>query len=150
MNDKKIGEFAKMFGIGVETIRFYQRQKLLDIPEHNKDSSGFRRYGEKDIQRLEFILAAKKAGFTLKEIKSLVACDAKNDREYIRILSEKRISMLDKKMTELKQARDFLNQLVNECKMTISKECPILNSFAKKQEPFISNVPFRLGLEIIY
>ncbi len=132
MSNKKIGEFAKMFGVGVETIRFYQRQGLLNIPEHNKDLSGFRRYGDQDIQRLKFILAAKKAGFTLKEIKSLLGCDAKNDREYIRHLSQQRISVLDKKITELKEARDFLHQLVNECKLTTSQDCPILNSFDTK------------------
>lgn len=69
MSNKKIDEFARMFGIGVETIRFYQRQGLLDIPEHKKDSGGIRRYGDQDIKRLGFIIAAKKAGFTLKEIK---------------------------------------------------------------------------------
>lgn len=132
MIDIKIGEFARMFGVGVETIRFYQRQGLLNIPEHKKDLSGFRSYGDQDIKRLKFILAAKKAGFTLNEIKLLLGCDAKNDREYIRQLSQERISMLDKKMTELKEARDFLYQLVNECKMTTSQECPILNSFVKK------------------
>lgn len=132
MNNKRIGEFAKMFGVGVETIRFYQRQGLLNIPEHKKDLGGFRCYGDEDIKRLKFILAAKKAGFTLKEIKSLLSCDAKNDREYIRHLSQQRISMLDKKMTELKEARDFLHQLVNECIISTSQECPILNSFDKK------------------
>ncbi|WP_298627835.1 MerR family transcriptional regulator [uncultured Legionella sp.] len=132
MSDKKIGEFAKMFGLGVETIRFYQRQGLLDIPEQNKDLSGIRRYGQQDTQRLKFILAAKKAGFTLKEIKLLLGCNATDDREYIRYLSQQRICMLDKKMAELKEARDFLHQLVNECETSVTQECPILNSFDKK------------------
>jgi MerR family mercuric resistance operon transcriptional regulator len=130
MSKKKIGEFAKMFGINIETIRFYQRQELLKIPELN--SGGYRQYGDQDIQLLKFILAAKKAGFTLKEIKSLIDCDTTNDREFIRHLSQKRISMLDKKMAELKEARDFLKKLVHECNITTSQECPILNAFAKK------------------
>ncbi|KTC89339.1 MerR family transcriptional regulator [Fluoribacter dumoffii] len=129
MIDKKIGEFAKMFGVGVETIRYYQRQGLLQIPEHKKDASGIRRYGEQDTQRLKFILSAKKAGFTLKEIKALLDCDAKNDRAYIREVSQKRIAMLDKKMAELKEARDFLHQLIDECRTTTSEACPILHAF---------------------
>lgn len=129
MSNIKIGEFAKMFGVGVETIRFYQRQKLLNIPENKKNLNGVRLYGDQDIKRLKFILSAKKAGFTLKEIKSLLGCNAAKDREYIRDLSQQRIYMLDKKMTELKEARDFLHKLVNECKITTSQECPILNSF---------------------
>ncbi|MGL6028295.1 MAG: MerR family transcriptional regulator [Legionella sp.] len=125
MINKKIGEFAKMFGVGVETIRYYQRQGLLHVPEN----SGIRRYSDQDIQRLKFILAAKKAGFTLKEIKALLDCDANKDRAYIRQVSNERIAMLDKQMAELKEARDFLHQLVDECATTHSKKCPIINAF---------------------
>jgi MerR family mercuric resistance operon transcriptional regulator len=131
MSEKTIGEFAKMFGVGVETIRFYQRQGILNIPQAGKerDSGNIRRYGDHDIQRLQFILSAKKAGFTLNEIKQLLECDAKNDREYIRNLSQKRILILDKKITELNEARDFLAHLVKECETTAAKECPILKAF---------------------
>lgn len=129
MQLQKIGEFAKTFGLSVETIRFYQRQNLLPIPENKGGESNIRQYGIQETQRLKFIIAAKKAGFTLKEIKVLLAYDARSDREQIKKLSQRRISMLDKKMAELKQARDFLHNLVEECEATTSAPCPILKAF---------------------
>lgn len=71
MSSKKIAEFAKSCGVSVETIRFYQREGLLPIPslDRRNPEDNIRRYDDHDIKRLKFILAAKKAGLTLKEIK---------------------------------------------------------------------------------
>ena len=134
MNSKTISEFAKMCGVGIETIRFYQRQGILNTPPlKNELSSGrIRRYGDEDIHHLRFILSAKKAGFTLKEIKELLDLDAQNDRERARILAQKRIALLDKKIAELNEARDSLYRLVTECKKTDSMPCPILTAFEQR------------------
>lgn len=134
MNNKTIGEFAKMCGVSVETIRFYQRQGIIDIPSRGTEprSGTVRRYGDKDILRLQFILSAKKAGFTLKEIKELLELDAQNDRERVRAIAQNRIEQLDAKITELTEARDSLDLLVQECKKTNFIACPILLTFAKR------------------
>ncbi|KTD66948.1 transcriptional regulator, MerR family [Legionella steelei] len=131
MNHKTISEFAKSCGVGVETIRFYQRQGILNIPPLGKEFSSvkIRRYGEHDIRRLRFILAAKKAGFTLKEIKELLDFDAKNDREHVRDIAQKRISKLDRQIEELIEARKSLHRLVKECNKADSQPCPILIAF---------------------
>jgi len=65
-----IGRFAAEEGIGVETVRFYQRRGLLALPE--RSGSGFREYSEDDRQRLAFIRRARGLGFTLGEISELL------------------------------------------------------------------------------
>jgi MerR family mercuric resistance operon transcriptional regulator len=130
MSNNTIGQFAKIGGVGVETIRFYQRQGLLNIP--NPVDGGIRHYGESDIRRLQFIIAAKKAGFSLKEIKELLDINAKNDREQVRVLAKKRIVLLDKKIAELHVARSALDRLLRECEKTMTDECPILRAFEHK------------------
>ncbi|KTD11008.1 transcriptional regulator, MerR family [Legionella gratiana] len=136
MSGKTIGEFAKLCGVGVETIRFYQRQGLLNIPLLEKEcSSGkIRRYDDQDIRRLRFILSAKKAGFILKEIKELLDLDAKNDREYVRSIAQKRITKLDAQIAELTESREALNRLVKECKNANATPCPILLAFEKNRD----------------
>jgi len=133
MNNKTISEFAKSCGVGVETIRYYQRKELLHVPSlGNELSAGkIRRYGDKDIHRLKFILSAKKAGFTLNEIKELLELDAKNDRERVRELAQKRVAKLNLKITELTEARNSLSRLVEECRDSKSAPCPILLTFDK-------------------
>ncbi|WP_115708850.1 MerR family transcriptional regulator [Legionella sainthelensi] len=134
MNDKTISEFARSCGVGVETIRYYQRQGILNTPSPAKEfnSGKVRRYGEHDIRRLQFILSAKKAGFTLKEIKELLDLDAMNDRERVRYIAQNRITKLDAQIAELTKARESLYRLIKECKKADSALCPILVAFAEK------------------
>lgn len=61
-----IGKFAQSAGVNIETIRFYERKRLMRKP------SGFRLYSDADLKRLNFILMAKRHGFTLTEIKDLL------------------------------------------------------------------------------
>lgn len=134
MNNKTIGELAKFCGVGVETIRYYQRQGILNIPplEKGQGSGRVRRYGEHDIRRLQFILSAKKAGFTLREVKELLDLDAKNDRERVRCIAQNRITKLDNQIAELTEARESLYRLIKGCKKAASELCPILIAFDEK------------------
>lgn len=127
MSNHTVGQFAKIGGVGVETIRFYQRQGLLRVP--NPVDGGIRRYDAVDAGRLQFILAAKKAGFSLKEIRELLDFNTKNDRKQVRLLAKKRIELLDKKIAELHIARSALDSLLSECENTTTDECPILLAF---------------------
>lgn len=121
-----IGKLAAAGGVGVETIRFYQRKGLLDQPTR---ASGVRRYGSDDLRRLRFIKQAQTAGFTLQEIKELLELDAGEDRSRARELARARIQALDAKIGELKGARDALQRLARECSHGSSGPCPILASF---------------------
>ena len=121
-----IGKLASSGGVGVETIRFYQRKGLLQTPPRD---GGVRRYGSDDLRRLRFIRQAQTAGFTLEQIKELLELDAGEDRARARELARSRIEALDSRIAELKRARDSLQRLAKECGHGSSGPCPILTSF---------------------
>ncbi|HVL78466.1 MAG TPA: MerR family transcriptional regulator [Sphingomicrobium sp.] len=121
-----IGKLATAGGVGVETIRFYQRKGLIGQPTRE---SGIRRYGSEDLRRLRFIKRAQLAGFSLQEIKELLTLDAGENRSRARELAQARIESLDEKIGELKRARDALQRLARECRAGSTGPCPILTSF---------------------
>jgi len=121
-----IGRLAAAGGVGVETIRFYQRKGLLDTPTRDE---GIRRYGSEDLRKLRFIRQAQTAGFTLEEIRELLELDASDDRPRARELARARIDALDAKISELEKARDSLRRLAHECGSGAKGPCPILASF---------------------
>jgi MerR family mercuric resistance operon transcriptional regulator len=121
-----IGSLAAAGGVGVETIRFYQRRGLLEQPARE---SGIRRYGIEDLRRLRFIRQAQTAGFTLHEIDELLHLDAGEDRGRARELAKARIKSLDEKIADLVRARQALQRLARECGEASSGPCPILSSF---------------------
>jgi MerR family mercuric resistance operon transcriptional regulator len=121
-----VSKLAASGGVGVETIRFYQRRGLLETPARD---SGIRRYGSEDVRRLRFIRQAQAAGFTLDQIAELIALDSTGDRPRARELAAARVDALDGKIAELKRARDALKQLARECSRGGAGPCPILSSF---------------------
>jgi MerR family mercuric resistance operon transcriptional regulator len=121
-----IGKLASAGGVGVETIRFYQRRGLLQTPPR---AEGIRRYGSDDLRRLRFIKQAQAAGFTLEAIKQLLELDASDDRASVRELANERVAVLDKKIAELRRARDALKRVASECGSGAPGPCPILTSF---------------------
>jgi MerR family transcriptional regulator, copper efflux regulator len=71
MESMTIGKVARLGGVGVETVRFYEKKGLIDKPPRRV--SGYRQYPKETVQQLRFIRRAKELGFTLKEIKELLA-----------------------------------------------------------------------------
>ena len=126
MQSLSIGKLAAAGGVGVETVRFYQRRGLLETPGRG---DGMRRYGSDDLRRLRFIRQAQGAGFTLEEIKELLDLDASEDRARARELANARVKALDARISELKQARDALRRLATECGGGGAGPCPILAAF---------------------
>jgi len=126
-----IAGFARQGGVGVETIRYYQRRGLLKTPLRAGSGSlgsGIRRYGEEDLHRLHFIRKAQTAGFTLEQIAELIALDATEGRARARTLAKERIAALEAKISELQQAREALSRLSAECASS-KGPCPILGAF---------------------
>jgi len=121
-----IGEFAAAGGVGVETVRFYQRRTLLRTPPRG---GGIRHYGDEDVRRLRFIRHAQAAGFTLEQIRELLELDAGHDRARARALANARIGALEAKIAELARARDSLRRLAAECGEESAGPCPILAAF---------------------
>ena len=126
MAETTIAGLAREGGVGVETVRYYQRRGLLPVP---RKSGGIRRYGGEDVRRLRFIRAAQSAGFTLEEIGELLALEATNDRRRVRALATERIAALDAKIAQMKDARDVLAKLARQCAAGTKGPCPILAAF---------------------
>lgn len=126
-----IAKLAAEGGVGVETIRYYQRRGLIDLPERPRTglTGGVRRYDAGDVRRLRFIRSAQAAGFTLDEIKELLALDASEDRTRARELAAGRIAVLDQRIAELQQARASLARLAHDCAHGRAGPCPILAAF---------------------
>ena len=130
MSRGTIGALAKAAGVGVETVRYYQRRGLL--PEPPRPPGEVRRYGDEDVKRLKFIRSAQAAGFTLSEIGELIALDAADDRKRARQLAEARVAALDEKIAELQEAREALAALAEKCATKRGGPCPILRAFEPK------------------
>lgn len=127
-----IARLARSGGVGVETIRYYQRRGLLRTPERPAGSGsggGIRRYDAGDLQRLRFIRSAQTAGFTLEEIGKLLALDRTGDRAEVRALAEQRIAALDAQIAGLAAARDALARLSHLCGAGAAGPCPIIEAF---------------------
>ncbi len=127
-----IGKLAQAGGVGVETIRYYQRRNLLAVPPRSggdRWGGGIRRYDSDDLRRLKFIRAAQAAGFTLDEIGELLALEASDDRARVRVLARQRIGVLDTKIAQMTEARAALTRLADQCAASDKGPCPILQAF---------------------
>ena len=129
MTELSIGQVAKMSGIGVETIRFYERKGLIDEPP--RKTSGYRQYDETAVTKLAFIQQAKTLGFSLKEIGELLSLREKpgsTSRE-IKRLAEAKLCDIKDKMEMLGRMQRTLENLVEQCpgKGPLS-HCPILEA----------------------
>jgi len=127
-----IGGLAEAGGVGVETIRYYQRRGLLGTPAREGalgPGSGVRRYGAEDVRRLRFVRSAQAAGFTLDQISELLALDAGEDRTRVRALAAERVAALDAQIAALEAARASLRSLARECSASDKGPCPILAAF---------------------
>lgn len=106
----QIGDLAKSAGVTVQTVRFYERKGLLPLPP--RKDSGYRVYGETDLRRLQFVRQAKRLGFSLDEIKSILrmrgrgACPC---NEIIGI-AERHLVDTDQQIRHLQRFRDELSR----------------------------------------
>ncbi|MFV0443462.1 MAG: heavy metal-responsive transcriptional regulator [Planctomycetaceae bacterium] len=111
----KIGEVARQADVGIDTIRYYERQGLLAEPERRP--SGYRQYDESVVARLRFIRHTKELGFTLNEIKELLALwfNRQTRCEHVRGLAEKKIHNIEEKVRRLNKMKQSLKQIVRQC-----------------------------------
>lgn len=108
-----IGKLAKNSGIGVETIRFYERRGL--IPEPPRAPSGYRRYPDEAVKRLRFIRRAKELGFKLDEIITLLALQNGGDAADIKTTTQAELAQISARMRDLQNMRDALFELDSRC-----------------------------------
>ncbi|MBP8231637.1 MerR family transcriptional regulator [Rhizorhabdus sp.] len=127
-----ISGLARAGGVGVETIRYYQRRGLLPEPPRPAGGGiegGIRRYGPEDVRRLRFIRSAQAAGFTLSQIAELLTLDAEGDRDRARAMAQERAAAIDVEIARLEKARSGLRRLAGECAAGETGPCPILAAF---------------------
>jgi len=125
-----ISQLARGAGVGVETVRYYQRRGLLPDPRPQKTgANGIRHYGPDEARRLRFIRSAQAAGFTLEEIAELLHLDSTDDRPRAREMARSRIEALDARIAELQRARQSLAKLAKDCATGGKGPCPIIASF---------------------
>ena len=128
-----IGQVARQAGIGVETVRFYEREGLLEEPE--RKASGYRQFDESAISRLRFIKQAQRLGFTLREIKELLALKLApgTTRAQIRAQAVAKVEDIENRIQELKRMKKALAPLIAACDGQGKLEgCPILAALEPK------------------
>lgn len=126
-----IGELAKLCGVGVETIRFYERRGLLTDPR--KGGVGYREYGDEHARKIKFIKQAQELGFTLKEIEELHDLRSSTDAtcEDVRLKAQRKVDEIDQKIRTLQALKKALTPLLTECMGSREQgpdECPILEA----------------------
>jgi Predicted transcriptional regulators len=125
----RIGEVAERGGVNLQTIRYYEREKLL--PEPPRLASGYRVYPDQTVRRVRFIKRAQEIGFTLAEIRGLLAIriDADRDSSEVRKLAQAKITDIEKKIQTLQLMKGVLSRITERCSgCGPTSECPILES----------------------
>lgn len=134
MNKKiTIGRLAKLAGVNIQTIRYYERCGILHPV--SKTESGYRLYEERELERLRFIRHAQEWGFTLKEIGELLelktfplsACNK------VRKKAEDKLKIVEERIKSLKRLKRVLQELIFACEKRMPLEgCPILKSIQER------------------
>lgn len=123
-----IGKLAENAGVGVETIRFYERERLMPPPE--RSPGNYRQYDSEAIGRLRFILNAKNLGFTLDEIRVLLRTseNPKSDADDFHKIAKSKIEWIDERIERLHEMREILASAVAACPGhgTGKSKCPVL------------------------
>ena len=130
-----VGQVARRAGVGIETVRFYERHGLLDEPQRRE--SGYRQYRDDDVAVLRFIRRAKRLGFTLKEIKALLALrlDGSATRSDVRAQATAKVADIGAKIRDLQRMRDALSVLTATCHGDgPATGCPILEALNTTDE----------------
>ena len=110
-----IGQLARRAGVGVETIRFYEREGLLAEPV--RLASGYRQYPPEAVERVRFLRRSQRLGFTLKEAKELLALrdDPDAGSADVRVKATEKLADIDARIAELQTMRAELGGLVDAC-----------------------------------
>lgn len=135
MNTLTIGKLGKLAGVGVETIRFYEREGLLPVP--TRKQSGYRIYAPDAVRRLAFIRQAKNLGFELKEIAQLLSLrvDDKNTCLHVRTQIAEKINLIYRKIAQLGDIKTALEKILIECGHTkTGSACPLLDHLDDDRE----------------
>jgi MerR family transcriptional regulator, copper efflux regulator len=131
----KIGELAGSAGVGVETIRYYERRGLLQQPVRTR--GGYREYTEHDLLRMRFILRCKDLGFSLSEIRDLfdLRVAPGSTADDVRRRAAGKVATVEEKIADLQRIRAALRQLMDSCSAHGRlEECALMHALGGDQE----------------
>lgn len=132
LDSMTIGGLAKVTGVGVETIRFYQRRALL--PEPDRPLGGIRRYGTADVQRIVFIKSAQRLGFSLGEVADLLKLADSTHCDEARALAEHKLEDVQHRIAELRRMEIALQELIERCQINRNEvSCPLIAALQEKR-----------------
>jgi len=137
MRELTVGKVAERAGVGVETVRFYERKGLVEQPSKPR-SGGFRVYPQEVVRRIRFIRKAQELGFSLREINELLVLQNSPLTECgdVRERAEIKLDEIDHKIAELKRIRGVVKQLIAECPGEGGLEvCAIINALITPEDP---------------
>jgi len=126
-----IGKAAKLSNLTVKTVRYYADIGLVSPVKNNK--TGYRDFSEDDVARLQFVSKARKFNFTIQECEELLSLysDKNRSSKEVKSLTLEKISEIDAKLFELKELRQQLSFLANNCQGNDRPDCPILDALSE-------------------
>jgi MerR family transcriptional regulator, copper efflux regulator len=131
MSTLSIGQLARRADVAVDTVRYYERNDLLS--PLGRLASGYRRYGESELRRLRFIRRAKALGFTLEDIRGLLALSDERDVGRVKRMAQQKRAEIELRISELQRVCDGLDALITACPGHGRVEaCPILNALTQE------------------
>lgn len=135
MKPLTIGKLARAAGVGVETVRFYEREGLIEQPPRR--ASGYRQYDPQTVRRLRFIRHAKDLGFTLREIRELLELRVEPDChcDDVLTLTQAKIADIEQRIEALQRMKQTLSKLATACRHRKRTDaCPILEAIDERAD----------------
>jgi len=128
-SELRIGEVARRSGVSIDTLRYYERLRLL--PRTRRSSGGFRLFAPEHVVRVQFIKQAQDLGFSLEEIKGLLATGGADECRKVRDLLQRKLTELDDRLKAMKGFRRALARHLSECEAELKQHgesacCPVV------------------------
>lgn len=127
----KIGDIAKMTGLKVETVRFYEGEGLIDAPR--RSGGNYRVYNQSQLDRLSFIKRSRDLGFTLDQVRNLLrlADDPRGPCEQADAMATRHIEAVDRKLADLQALRSEIIKLAGNCDATTIADCRLIDALSR-------------------
>lgn len=127
-----IGRLAAAAGVNVETVRYYQRIKIMSVPK--KAPGGIRRYSAEELSRLKFVKTAQGLGFTLEEIADLVKLDDGTRCNEAHDIASHKLAIVRARLRDLRRIETVLARLVRQCETRRGAiRCPLIGALQARQ-----------------
>lgn len=128
-NGFTIGDVADAAGVGVETVRYYERRGL--VPQPGRGTGAYRHYAKDHVDRIRFVKRAQALGFSLEEIQTLLELEDGTDRRSIRRIASARLEQTRLRIADLRRIERTLAHLLHDCESHgKAPRCPIIDAIA--------------------